>query len=59
MNGTEPESVHCVTDLGVSIASSHKFSQQCKDAAGKAKHKHNDDTMTNLAPGLYKQKFLV
>ncbi len=30
------ESVQCVKDVGVTIASSLKFSQQCKDAAGKA-----------------------
>ncbi len=36
MNGTKTESVQCVTDLGITIASSLKFSQQCKDAAGKA-----------------------
>ncbi len=36
MNGTKLESVQCVKDLGVSIASNLKFSQQCKDAAGKA-----------------------
>ncbi len=36
MNGTKLESVQCVTDIGVSVPSSLKFSQQCKDAAGKA-----------------------
>ncbi len=36
MNGNKLESVQCVKDLGVSVASSLKFSQQCKDAAGKA-----------------------
>ncbi len=36
MNVTKLESVQCVKDLGVSVASSLKFSQQCKDAAGKA-----------------------
>ncbi len=36
MNGTKLESVQCVKDLDVSVASSLKFSQQCKDAAGKA-----------------------
>ncbi len=36
MNGTKFESVQCIRDLGVTIASSLKFSQQCKDAAGKA-----------------------
>ncbi len=36
MNGTKLESVQCVKDLGVSVVSSLKFSQQCKDAAGKA-----------------------
>ncbi len=35
MNGTELESVQCVKDLGVRIASSLKFSQQCKAATGK------------------------
>ncbi len=36
MNGTKIESVQCVKDLGVSVASSLKFFQQCKDATGKA-----------------------
>ncbi len=36
MNGTKFESVQCVKDLGVSIPLSLKFSQECKDAAGKA-----------------------
>ncbi len=36
MNGTKLESVECVKGLGVKIASSLKFFQQCKDAAGKA-----------------------
>ncbi len=36
MNGTKLESVQCVKDLGFTTASSLKFSQQCKDAAGKA-----------------------
>ncbi len=36
MNGTKLESVERVKDLGVSVASSLKFPQQCKDAAGKA-----------------------
>ncbi len=36
MNDTKLESVQCVKDLGVRIASSLKFSQQCKDTAGKA-----------------------
>ncbi len=36
MNGTKNESVHCVKDLGVTVASSLKFCQQCKKAAGKA-----------------------
>ncbi len=34
MSGEKLESLHCVKDLG--IASNFKFSQQCKDAAGKA-----------------------
>ncbi len=29
------ESVHCVKDLGVTIASNLRVSQQCKEAAGK------------------------
>ncbi len=33
MNGTKTESVQCVKDLGVTIASSLKSSQKCKDAA--------------------------
>ncbi len=36
MNGTKLESVQCVKDLGVTVASSLKFSQQGKDAACKA-----------------------
>ncbi len=36
MNGVKLDSVQCVKDLGVSIASNLKFPQQCKDAAGKA-----------------------
>ncbi len=38
MNGTKLESVQCVKDLGVRTGSIYnlKFSQQCKDAAGKA-----------------------
>ncbi len=36
MNGVKFDRVQWVKDLGVSIASNLKFSQQCKDAAGKA-----------------------
>ncbi len=36
MSGEKLESVHCVKDLGVMNASNLKFSQQCKEAAGKA-----------------------
>ncbi len=36
MNGTKIKSAQCVKDLGVTIASSLKFSQQCKGAEGKA-----------------------
>ncbi len=36
MNGVKLDGVQCVKNLGVSIASNLKFSQQCKDAAGKA-----------------------
>ncbi len=36
MNGTNIESVQRVKDLGVTIASNLKFSQQCNDAARKA-----------------------
>ncbi len=35
MNGSKLEIVQCVKDLGVRIAFGFKFSQQCKDAAGK------------------------
>ncbi len=35
INDTKIESVQCVKDLGVPIGSSLKFSQQCKEAAGK------------------------
>ncbi len=37
MSGEKLESVHCVKDLGVTITLNLKFSQQCKEAAGKAK----------------------
>ncbi len=36
MNGTKLESVQYMQDLGVTLQSSLKFSQQCRDAAGKA-----------------------
>ncbi len=36
MSGEKLESVYCVKDLGVTITSNLKFSQQCKVAAGKA-----------------------
>ncbi len=36
MNGTKLESEQCVKNLGVTIASSLKFSQQCKDTVVKA-----------------------
>ncbi len=36
MNDTKLKTAQCVKDLGVPIASRLKFSQQCKDAAGKA-----------------------
>ncbi len=36
MNGVKLDRVQCVKDFGVSTASNLKFSQQCKDAAGKA-----------------------
>ncbi len=36
MNGTKLESVQCVKDFRDLVASGLKFSQQCKDAAGKA-----------------------
>ncbi len=36
MNGTKIESVKCAKDLDVTIACNLKFSQQCKDVAGKA-----------------------
>ncbi len=39
MNGTKLESVQCVKDLGVTVASSLKFSQQCNNATGKANRK--------------------
>ncbi len=36
MSGEKLESVHCVKDLGVTIMSNLKLSQQCKETAGKA-----------------------
>ncbi len=36
MSGVKLESVHCVKDLGVTIASNLKFSQHCKEAECKA-----------------------
>ncbi len=36
MSGEKLESVHCVKDLAVTITSNLKFSQQCKEVAGKA-----------------------
>ncbi len=36
MNGVKTESLQCVKDLVVTIALNRKFSQQCKDADGKA-----------------------
>ncbi len=36
MRGKKLENMHCVKDLGVMITSNLKFSQQCKEAAGKA-----------------------
>ncbi len=47
MNGTKFESVQCVKDLGVTVVSSPKFSQQCKNAADKA----------NNMLGFYKRSF--
>ncbi len=39
MNGGKLESLQCVKDLGITVASNLKFSQQCKDVAGKANRK--------------------
>ncbi len=36
MNGNKLQSLQCVKDLGVLVASGLKFSKQCKDAGGKA-----------------------
>ncbi len=36
MNGTKLKSVHVKKDLGITVASCLKFSQQCKDTTGKA-----------------------
>ncbi len=36
MSAEKLESIQCVKDLGVMIVSNLKFSQQCKDDAGKA-----------------------
>ncbi len=47
MNGVKFDSLQCVKDLDVSIASNFKFSQQCKDAARK----------TNRMLGFIKRNF--
>ncbi len=39
MGGMKLESVHCVKDLGGTIASNLKFSQQCKETVGLHKKK--------------------
>ncbi len=39
MSGVKLESVQCVKDLDVTIALNVKFSQQYKDASGKANRK--------------------
>ncbi len=49
MSSEKVESVHCVKDLGVTIVSNLKFSQQCRDAAGKA----------NRMLGFIKKKFYL
>ncbi len=49
MNGVKIDSVQCVKDLGVSIASNLKIFQQCKDAVSKV----------SSSAGLYKQEFLL
>ncbi len=36
MSSVKLKSVHCVKDLGVTIVSNLKFSQQCKEDVGKA-----------------------
>ncbi len=36
MNGTKLESIQCIKDLGITVVSSLKFSQECKDATSKA-----------------------
>ncbi len=36
MNSVKTENLQCLKDLGVTIALNRKFSQQCKDADGKA-----------------------
>ncbi len=39
MNGTRLERLQSVKGLGVTVASSLRFTQQCKDTAGKADRK--------------------
>ncbi len=48
VNDVKLDSVQCVKDLSVSIASNLKFSQQCKDATEKP-----------LNAGLYKQEYFL
>ncbi len=49
MSGEKRESVHCVKDIGVTITSNLKLSQQCKEAADKA----------NRMLGLMKKEFFL
>ncbi len=55
INGTKFESVQYVKDLGVTIASSLIFSQQCKDTAGKANRMLG--FITKIYPFKIKTKF--
>ncbi len=70
MNDTKIESIQCVKDFGVTIASSLKFFQKCKDATGKAnkmlslinrnfsfKNRSNSTSVYQLSQTLYVVQF--
>ncbi len=54
MSGENLESVHCVKEHGVTITSNLKFSQQCKEAAGKANR-----TLGFIKRNFSKNKYII